>query len=64
NTELTAAIQVKVQPEALEYVREQFAPPTDPVFELVPEKFAHYIGKLYKQMGSPKIYSDNVWSVY
>jgi len=57
-------IQVKVQPEALEFVRKQFAPPTDSVFELVPPMFAYYIGKLYAQIGSPKIHSDNVWLVY
>lgn len=53
-----------MQPAALQYVREQFAPPTDLVFELVPPVFAYHIGKLYAQMGSPEIYAGNVWSVY
>lgn len=56
-------IQVKVQPEALEFVRKQFLQPTDSVFELVPPRFAYCIGKLYAQIGSPKIHSDNVWLV-
>ena len=45
-------------------MREKFAPPTDPVFELVPPIFAQYAGSVYAQIGSPDINSENIWMVY
>jgi hypothetical protein len=60
----TYLLQVEVQPAALEYVREKFAPPSDPVFELVPPIFAHYASSAYAEIGSPDINSENIWMVY
>lgn len=56
--------QVKVDPEAIAFVHEKFAPPSDPVFELVPPLFAQYAGQAYAQMGSPELDSQNIWQVY
>ncbi|EDQ99277.1 uncharacterized protein LACBIDRAFT_316760 [Laccaria bicolor S238N-H82] len=56
--------KVKVEPEAFEYVREKFAPPSDPVFELVPPIFAEYAGQAYAKIGSPELNSVNIWPVY
>ena len=42
-------LQVEV-PAALHYVHEKFAPPTDPVFELIPPIFAHYAGLPYEEI--------------
>ncbi|PPR06945.1 hypothetical protein CVT26_004134 [Gymnopilus dilepis] len=51
-------------PEALKFVREEFATSTDPVFELVPTVFGHYATEVYGDMGRPALNSDNIWSVY
>lgn len=56
--------QVKVDPEAIKYCREKFAPADDPVFELVPPLFAEYATQVYTQMGSPALNSGNIWQVY
>ncbi|KDR80468.1 hypothetical protein GALMADRAFT_136943 [Galerina marginata CBS 339.88] len=56
--------KVKVQPEAFQYVREKFAPSSDPVFELVPPIFAQYAGEAYMQIGKPALNSANIWHVY
>ena len=44
---LTCQYKVKIQPEAFKYVREKFAPPSDPVFELVPPFFAEHAREVY-----------------
>ena len=41
-----------------------YAPPDDPVFELVPANFAHYIQILYENMGSPTVTGENIWDIY
>jgi hypothetical protein len=45
-------------------VEQLYAPPDDPVFELVPTTFAHYIQTLYENMGSPAVTGENVWDIY
>lgn len=57
-------MKVKVQPEAFQYVREKFAPSSDPVFELVPPIFAQYAGEVYTQIGRPELNPANIWQVY
>ncbi|KAF8169351.1 hypothetical protein BJ912DRAFT_1025640 [Pholiota molesta] len=47
--------KVIIDPEAIAFVREKFAPPSDPVFELVPPLFAQYAGQAYAQMGRPAL---------
>lgn len=56
--------QIKVQPEAIQYVREKYAPPDNPIFELVPPTFAHYATQVYAHLGSPELSSRNIWQVY
>ena len=41
-----------------------FAPPGDPVFQLVPPEFEKYALILYRSMGSPDLNSENIWEVY
>jgi len=61
---LTCQYKVKIQPEAFKYVREKFAPPSDPVFELVPPFFAEHAGEVYAQIGSPALAAATIWQVY
>lgn len=56
--------QIKVNPKSVEYVRSLYAPPDNPVFELVPQTFATYAAKIYKTMGEPTVTRENVWAVY
>ena len=41
-----------------------YAPPDDPVFELVPATFAYYTQIMYDNMGSPMVTGENVWDIY
>ncbi|KAF9484405.1 hypothetical protein BDN70DRAFT_928469 [Pholiota conissans] len=54
--------QIKVEQEAIEYVRQKFAPWDNPVFQLVPEPFAQYTRckALYGSMGSPTVNCKNI----
>ena len=61
---LTCQYKVKIQPEAFKYVQEKFAPPSDPVFELVPPFFAEHAGQVYAQIGSPELAAATIWQVY
>jgi hypothetical protein len=55
---------VQVQPEAIEHVRQLYAPAEDSVFELVPPVFDNFAKVLYQSMGSPSVTSENVWDIY
>ena len=57
-------LQIQVEQAAIDHVREAFAPPNDPVFELVPPEFGRYARILFQSMGSPVVDSENVWGVY
>jgi len=57
-------LQVKVEQEALDHVRQLYAPPDDPVFKLVPPIFAAHADALYEVMGRPEVTSRNVWEIY
>jgi len=57
-------IKVKVEQEAIDYAEQLYAPPDDPVFELVPPTFAHYAQLMYNDMGNPVIAGENVWDIY
>ncbi|PPQ83249.1 hypothetical protein CVT24_001149 [Panaeolus cyanescens] len=56
--------KIDVDMNIVEQVRKEFAPPTDPVFELVPPKFAKYADILFESMGRPVLTTENVWDVY
>ncbi|EDR03932.1 uncharacterized protein LACBIDRAFT_331089 [Laccaria bicolor S238N-H82] len=64
NTQNCLDFKVKVEPEAFEYVREKFAPPSNPVFMLGPSIFAAYAGQAYTKIGSSELNSVNIWPVY
>ena len=53
-----------MEQEAIDYVEQLYAPPEDPVFELVPATFAHYTQIIYENMGSPTVTGENVWDIY
>ncbi|KAF8076956.1 hypothetical protein FPV67DRAFT_1715799 [Lyophyllum atratum] len=56
--------KVKVDAEAIDYMRGLYAPPDNAVFELVPPSFESFAQALYETMGSPLVTRDNVWDVY
>ncbi|KAH9487316.1 hypothetical protein JR316_0001389 [Psilocybe cubensis] len=56
--------KIQVSQEAIDEVRQIFAPPEDPVFQLVPPEFKHYADILYQSMESPVLTSENIWEVY
>ena len=56
--------QIEVHPDAIEDVRQLYAPSDHEVFVLVPMDFATMIDKVYIHMGNPVIAVDTVWDVY
>ncbi|KAK7015784.1 hypothetical protein R3P38DRAFT_3570418 [Favolaschia claudopus] len=56
--------KIKVDPAAVSYVRNLYAPPDHEVFELVPKDFAELANHFYEEIGSPAISRSNVWEVY
>lgn len=64
STFIKISFQIGVEQAAIDHVRNTYAPPNDPVFELVPPEFGQYASILYQSMGSPSINSDNVWNIY
>ena len=43
---------------------QQWAPPTDPVFDLVPPLCEEHISSIYVQLGSPGVNFHSFWDVY
>ncbi|KDQ50823.1 hypothetical protein JAAARDRAFT_62969 [Jaapia argillacea MUCL 33604] len=56
--------KVKLDPQAIAHVRDLYAPPDHPTFELVPLTFALMAAQFYSEIGSPIVTRDNVWNVY
>lgn len=56
--------QIKVQQTTIDTVCNTFAPPSNPVFELIPLDFAKYAKALYETMGSPIVFAENIWDIY
>ncbi|KAJ6568517.1 hypothetical protein B0H19DRAFT_939041 [Mycena capillaripes] len=56
--------KIKVDPAAIAYVRNLYAPPDHEVFELVPKDFAKLATEFYAQIGNPLITRTNVWDIY
>ena len=56
--------QIKVHPDAIEDVRQLYAPPDHEVFILVPMDFSTIINDVYVNMRSPVIAVNTVWDVY
>ncbi|KAJ7053074.1 hypothetical protein C8F01DRAFT_997387, partial [Mycena amicta] len=55
---------VQVKPEAVEQIRNLYAPRDHDVFQLVPKDFAVLASQFYAQMGSPAVTRTNAWTVY
>lgn len=53
-----------MQSEAVDYVQNLYAPPDDPVFELVPQEFNYFAQKIYEDLGSPTLTSETIWPIY
>lgn len=53
-----------VSPELFDEMEQEWAPPDDPVFQLVPPTFQEQVSELYANIGSPDISSLNFWEVY
>ena len=41
-----------------------YAPPHDPVFQLVPPAFHDYVTDLYLRIGQPTVNIDTFWTIY
>ena len=41
-----------------------YAPPDDPVFQLVPPSFHDYVTNLYSKIGQPAVTVDTFWTIY
>jgi hypothetical protein len=56
--------QVLVTPQLFNELEEQWAPPDDPVFQLVPPAFEMQAQKLYTNIGRTPVSSKNIWQIY
>lgn len=45
-------------------MEQKYAPPNDPVFDLVPHAFAVHANAVWTDMGSPEPEFRNVWEIY
>jgi hypothetical protein len=57
-------LQIHVEPAAIKIVRDLYAPPDHPVFQLVPPTFDQLAKEFYQTMGQPVVTRGNVWDVY
>ena len=48
----------------LDEAEAKWAPPDDPVFQLVPLSFAPYVTQCFKDLGEPEVTFDTFWDVY
>ncbi|KAG6818632.1 hypothetical protein H0H93_003299 [Arthromyces matolae] len=55
---------VLVSPELFDEIEQEWAPPNDPVFQLVPTAFNTRASMLYSALGQPNVSSDTFWDVY
>lgn len=57
-------IQIVITPELFDEMEQEWAPPNDPVFRLVPATFEQQAATLYHTMGQPVVSSATFWTVY
>ncbi|KAF8059518.1 hypothetical protein FPV67DRAFT_1564953 [Lyophyllum atratum] len=57
-------LKVVISPELFDEVEKEWAPPDDPVFQLVPPTFGEQASALYVSIGSPAVSSLTFWAVY
>jgi len=56
--------QVVVPPDVLDEAEAKWAPPDDPVFQLVPLDFEYYVTRCFEDLGKPEVNFDTFWDVY
>ncbi|KAJ7191511.1 hypothetical protein GGX14DRAFT_506825 [Mycena pura] len=58
--------KVRVHPHTIQQVRELYAPPSHPVFQLVPPDFNELAQQFYGQISDPppQVTRTNVWDIY
>lgn len=56
--------QIVVPPELLDAAEAKWAPPDDPVFQLVPPDFESQVVRCFEDMGKPDVTFDTFWYVY
>ncbi|KAK7041035.1 hypothetical protein R3P38DRAFT_2512453 [Favolaschia claudopus] len=56
--------KIEVTPEKFDEMEAKWAPPDDPVFQLVPPLFKSQVERLQLQLGTPEVTGDNLWDVY
>jgi hypothetical protein len=61
---LNKDLQIPVPSELLDKVEAQFAPPDDPVFQLVPPLFDQRAREHYLKIGQPIVSSDTLWTIF
>ncbi|KAH9046216.1 hypothetical protein EDB84DRAFT_1586945 [Lactarius hengduanensis] len=59
-----ADYKIVVPPETFDEIERKYAPPGDPVFDLVPHAFAVRANAVWTDMGSPEPQFDNAWEIY
>ncbi|KAH9035212.1 hypothetical protein EDB85DRAFT_1889437 [Lactarius pseudohatsudake] len=59
-----ADYKIPVPPEVLNEIEKKYAPPNDPVFELVPPEFAVHANTVWTTLGCPQPQFDNAWGIY
>ncbi|KZT10115.1 uncharacterized protein LAESUDRAFT_810391 [Laetiporus sulphureus 93-53] len=60
------AVDFKVNAPAdlIDEVERQWAPPTHPIFELVPSAFEEHAQTIYNEIGRPGVHGESFWDVY
>jgi hypothetical protein len=56
--------QIIVLPDMLDEAEAKWAPPEDPVFQLVPPTFENYVTQCFEDLGKPEVTFETFWDVY
>jgi hypothetical protein len=56
--------QIKVRQDAIDTVRNLYAPRDHEVFQLVPPDFAGIISQMYVEIGQPPVTRQSCWDIY
>jgi len=56
--------QVVVPPAVLDAAEAKWAPPDDPVFQIVPSDFKSYLTQCFEDLGKPEVNFETFWDVY
>ncbi|KAI9447090.1 hypothetical protein BJY52DRAFT_1206604 [Lactarius psammicola] len=59
-----ADYKIAIPPDTFNEIEKKYAPPDDPVFDLVPHPFAVRANAVWTDMGSPEPQFHNAWEIY